>query len=121
MQFEVVAVEPDVYQDWVQRMSQPAAEPQTAQAQAGAEAFMNSSCAACHTIAGTPADGQAGPDLTHFASRERLGAGAAPNDRGHLGGWVVNSQALKPGNPMPPVEINADDLSNLLTYLESLE
>jgi cytochrome c oxidase subunit 2 len=121
MQFEVVAVEPDAYQDWVQRMSQPAPAPQTAEEQAGYEAFMNSSCAACHTIAGTAADGTEGPDLTHFAARERLGAGAAPNDRGHLGGWVVNSQALKPGNPMPPVEINPADLSDLLTYLESLE
>ena len=50
-----------------------------------------------------------------------LGAGAAPNDRGHLGGWVVNSQGIKPGNRMPPVEVDAEDLPDLLTYLQSLE
>jgi cytochrome c oxidase subunit 2 len=82
---------------------------------------MTSSCAACHAIRGTPADGQLGPALTHFARRQELGAGAAPNDRGHLGGWVVNSQSLKPGNLMPPVEVDARQLPELLTYLESLE
>jgi cytochrome c oxidase subunit 2 len=121
MQFEVVAVDPEDYQHWLEHMVQPAAEPASAAEQAGFDTFMRSSCAACHTIRGTPAEGDEGPDLTHFASRERLGAGAAPNDRGHLGGWVVNSQALKPGNPMPPIEIEAGQLSNLLTYLESLE
>lgn len=121
MQFEVVAVEPDTYQEWLEGMAQPAAEPNTAAEQAGYDTFMTSSCASCHVIDGTPADGQAGPALTHFAARERLGAGAAPNDRGHLAGWVVNSQALKPGNPMPPIEIEASELSDLLTYLESLE
>lgn len=121
MRFEVVAVEPGEYQDWTRRMAQPAAAPQTAAQRAGAEAFQQYSCAACHAIRGTDADAKIGPALTHFASRRWLGAGAAPNDRGHLGGWVVNSQALKPGNAMPPVEIDGDDLSNLLIYLESLE
>ncbi len=65
--------------------------------------------------------GQIGPPLTPFARRELLGAGAAPNDRGHLGGWVVNAQNLKPGNHMPPVEVEAADLPDLLAYLESLE
>jgi cytochrome c oxidase subunit 2 len=34
---------------------------------------------------------------------------------------VVNSQALKPGNRMPPVEVPADQLPDLVTYLQSLE
>ena len=121
MRFEVFAVPPDEYTAWLERMSQPAAEPQTAAEQAGFDAFMGSSCASCHTIRGTPADGREGPELTHFAARRLLGAGAAPNDRGHLSGWVVNAQNLKPGNPMPPVEINAAGLPDLVTYLESLE
>ena len=121
MRFNVVAVPPEEYQDWLDRMAEPAAEPQTTAEVAGYETFMSASCIGCHAIRGTPADGQVGPALTHFASREWLGAGAAPNDRGHLGGWVVNAQSLKPGNEMPPVEIEAERLSDLLTYLESLE
>lgn len=121
MQFAVVAVPPDEYRGWTEHMAGPATQPVTAAQQAGYETFMTSSCAACHAVAGTPADGQVGPDLTHFAQRERLGAGAAPNDRGHLGGWVVNSQGIKPGNLMPPVEIDGRDLSHLLDYLETLE
>jgi cytochrome c oxidase subunit 2 len=121
MRFQVVAVAPDDYRAWLDRMAEPAAEPRTAVEMAGYDTFMTSSCAACHTIRGTPADGQVGPPLTHFGSREWLGAGAAPNDRGHLGGWVVNSQGIKPGNPMPPVAVDAEDLDSLLTYLQSLQ
>jgi len=121
MRFEVVAVPPAEYQQWLDDMLEPAAEPRTASQQRGYDTFMSSSCAACHAIRGTPADGQLGPALTHFASRRWLGSGAAPNDRGHLGGWVVNPQSIKPGSTMPPVEIAAEDLPALLDYLESLE
>ncbi|MDP8977137.1 MAG: cytochrome c oxidase subunit II [Actinomycetota bacterium] len=121
MRFEVVAVPAVEYDAWLARMARPAPAPDTPEERAGHAAFMTSSCAACHTVRGTPADGRLGPELTHFARRERLGAGVAPNERGHLGGWVVDSQTLKPGNLMPPVEVDARRLPELLTYLESLE
>ncbi|MGH3665027.1 MAG: cytochrome c oxidase subunit II, partial [Egibacteraceae bacterium] len=72
-------------------------------------------------VRGSDADGQLGPDLTHFASRRTIGAGAVPNNRGHLGGWVVDAQSLKPGSLMPPVAVEAGSLTDLLTYLEGLE
>jgi cytochrome c oxidase subunit 2 len=50
-----------------------------------------------------------------------IGAGAVPNTRGHLAGWVIDSQSIKPGNKMPPVYMNADDLAAMLAYLESLD
>ena len=62
-----------------------------------------------------------GPDLTHLASRKTLGAGAIANTRGNLAGWIIDSQAIKPGNRMPPVYLEGDDLQALLTYLESLQ
>jgi cytochrome c oxidase subunit 2 len=120
MRFAVVAVPPPEYEAWLARMAQPAARPDTPSELAGYEAFMTN-CAGCHAIRGTPADSRVGPDLTHFAQRVELGAGAAPNDRGHLGGWIANSQSLKPGNPMPPIPVDAAALNDLLTYLESLE
>ena len=74
----------------------------------------------CHTVRGTNASGTLGPDLTHLASRISLGAGAVPNTRGNLAGWIVNSQAIKPGNRMPPMYMDGPELQALLTYLETL-
>src|SRR5690606_34025701 len=66
----------------------------------GQSLFQSAGCAACHRIAGTPANGLAGPDLTHVGSRRTLGAGILPNNRGTMMGWIGNSQAIKPGNRM---------------------
>lgn len=121
MDFVVVAHQPGEFDDWVDRTSQPALEPDTAAQKRGREVFMDVGCAGCHTIRGTPASGQVGPDLTHFGSRRTIGAGAAPNTRGHLGGWVTDAQSIKPGNLMPPQDIPGEKLPDLLDYLESLE
>lgn len=87
----------------------------------GRDVFMSSSCVYCHTIAGTEARGELGPDLTHLASRQTLGAGILPNTRGNLAGWLLDPQAIKPGNAMPGTDLSGEDLEALLTYLESLE
>jgi cytochrome c oxidase subunit II len=86
----------------------------------GAQQFETAGCAACHRIAGTGANGLAGPDLTHVGSRRTLGAGILPNNRGTLMGWVGNSQAIKPNNRMPPYTVlSAEQLTELATYLEA--
>jgi cytochrome c oxidase subunit 2 len=86
----------------------------------GEQLFVTAGCAACHRIAGTGANGIAGPDLSHVGSRRTLGAGILPNNRGTLMGWIGNSQAIKPGNRMPPYSmLPADDLRALAAYLEA--
>ena len=86
----------------------------------GAQLFESTGCAACHRIAGTGANGLAGPDLTHVGSRRTLGAGVLPNNRGTLMGWIGNSQAIKPNNRMPPYTVlSAEQLAQLATYLEA--
>lgn len=87
----------------------------------GREVFMSSSCVYCHTIGGTEAQGTDGPDLTHLASRQTLGAGTLPNNPGNLAAWVVDPQAIKPGNEMPGTDLAGEELLALLAYLESLE
>src|SRR3546814_14853244 len=77
----------------------------TAKAQRGARLFVSAGCAACHRIQGTIANGFAGPDLSHIGSRRTLGAGILPKNRGTMIGWVANSQAIKPGNRMPPTTL----------------
>jgi len=86
----------------------------------GAELFQRTGCAACHRIAGTKANGTAGPDLTHVGTRRSLGAGILPNNRGTLMGWIGDSQAIKPGNRMPPYKmLSAAELEAIASYLEA--
>ena len=47
-------------------------------------------------------------------------AGTLPNLRGHLAGWILNPQSIKPGTFMPPTPLASDELQALLAYLESL-
>jgi cytochrome c oxidase subunit II len=121
MAFLVVAQPTDEFQAWARTQAADAATPADATQTRGRQVFEGASCATCHTIRGTTATGHIGPDLTHLASRQELAAGAIPNTRGYLGGWISNSQAVKPGNKMPPQQLPPEDLQALLTYLGSLK
>jgi cytochrome c oxidase subunit 2 len=86
----------------------------------GKEVFMNSTCVMCHAIRGTDAGATTGPDLTHLASRGTIAAGTLPNTRGHLGGWIIDPQSIKPGTKMPANSLDPGELQALLSYLEIL-
>jgi cytochrome c oxidase subunit II len=117
----VIAEPENRFQAWMNRQLQPAIEPNDPDKLKGRQVFMNHACIFCHTIAGTPAAGSVGPDLTHLASRLTIAAGTLPNTKGNLGGWIADPQNIKPGNHMATVEINPQDLQPLLDYLESLQ
>jgi cytochrome c1 len=118
----MVAKPPTELADWLSQQAQPATVPSEAMAERGFQVFMEANCDECHVIQGTEADGELGPDLTHFADRLTLGAGAARNSRGNLAGWIVNPHGLKPGNLMPAAaDISGEDLQALLAYLETLQ
>lgn len=88
----------------------------------GLALFLSSGCAACHTIRGTPANGLAGPDLTHVGSRQRLGAGILPNNPGTMAGWIADAQAIKPANRMPAYhQFSGAELRALSDYMVSLK
>ena len=120
MGFDVVAEPKSDFDSWLADQGSDAATPTSSLASRGMDVFTSTTCATCHTIRGTSADGDVGPDLTHVGSRARLAAGAIPNDRGHLAGWIGNSQTVKPGNRMPPQHLSPDDLQAVVTYLEGL-
>lgn len=120
MGFTVVARPPAEHAALMARRTQVASPALSAEAERGAQLFASTGCAACHRIAGTGANGIAGPDLTHVGSRQSLGAGILPNNRGTLMGWIANAQAIKPGNRMPAYSmLSADDLRALAVYLEA--
>lgn len=120
MALMVVVHSPEEYRAWAARQLAPAAAPAGTVQQVGQQVFLTRGCVLCHAVRGTPANADAGPDLTHLASRLTLAAGTLPNTRGHLAGWISNPQVVKPGNRMPRVPLDSEELQSLLAYLESL-
>ena len=73
-------------------------------------------------IRGTPANGLAGPDLTHVGSRRTRGAGILPNNPGTMAGWIADAQAIKPANRMPAYhQFSGEELRALSDYMVSLK
>ena len=85
----------------------------------GQQVFLSSACVYCHTVQGTPARGDVGPDLTHLASQHaRRG-----RDREHArqpGRLDRDPQTIKPGALMPALTMDGTELQALVAYLESL-
>ena len=120
MAFLVVAHPQAEYDAWYEAQLRASLPPTTPEAIAGQRVFLEKPCALCHTVRGTLALAEVGPDLTHVASRRQLAAGALKNSRGDLGGWIANPQGIKPGSHMPNVDLSAHELRSLLAYLETL-
>jgi cytochrome c oxidase subunit II len=122
MAFLVIAQNASDYQAWLDAQTQPGVEPRVGSLeQQGQQAFLGSACVYCHTIRGTNASGRVGPDLTHLGSRRTIASGILPNNPGNLAGWMINSQSIKPGNHMPPMDLNGDQVQALLAYLATLK
>jgi cytochrome c oxidase subunit II len=119
MAFSVVAHPAAAFQAWLQQQ-RLAAVPPSASTQRGHDVFMSNTCVTCHAIRGTQAGSRVGPELTHVGSRQTIAAGTLPNTRGHLAGWIADSQSIKPGNRMPPNPLNPSDLQAVLSYVRSL-
>jgi cytochrome c oxidase subunit 2 len=117
-------VDVDSYGDfikWWEHQLQSAPQPTTPLVQAGYNYVTSGACSSCHAIAGTPANGTIGPDLTHLASRRSIAAGSIPMSTGNLYGWVADPQSLKPGNHMPTIGLEPDQLHAVVAYLETLK
>jgi cytochrome c oxidase subunit 2 len=106
---------------WLAAQNAPPPAPATPLQRAGYAYVMNRECGTCHNIAGTVATGTVGPDLTHLMSRRSIAAGTLPMGRAGLYAWVADPQGVKPGNNMPYVGLNADELHAVTAYLETLK
>jgi cytochrome c oxidase subunit 2 len=121
MAFDVTVDSAADFRRWMARQAQPAPAPATPQAIAGYQFFMNRQCSSCHAITGTPAGAGVAPDLTHVASRRTIAAGTLPNGIGPMHAWVADPQGIKPGTSMSYIGLNADELHNVVAYLETLK
>jgi len=119
MRLKVFAQPPADFAAWLEGQRASAPEPTTDATRRGRDVVVTW-CAYCHTVQGTDARGTNGPDLTHLASRTTLAAGTMPNTPGHLAGWIVDPQGVKPGTQMPAVSLDPESLQSLLAYLETL-
>jgi cytochrome c oxidase subunit II len=88
---------------------------------AGARIFADAQCASCHSIRGEYAGSEYGPDLTHLASRQTLGAGTLALDAASLDTWLANPQRHKPGTFMPTVSLPPTQRAALVAYLMTLQ
>jgi len=121
MAFTVVAQSEAEFEHWLNGQRALAQPPTTDHQQRGQQIFLAKPCSVCHTVLGTPAHGHVGPDLTHVASRTSIAARTLTTSHQNLASWIQNSQAVKPGNHMPPHELSADDVDAVVAYLQSLQ
>jgi cytochrome c oxidase subunit 2 len=120
MKMQVVADPPDQFLSWVANQKAPAPAV-TGEAEQGKQAFLASPCVGCHNIQGTDAKGKIGPDLTHFASRAQFAGGSFDTNAENLTNWIINPQALKPGNLMPNLGMTPTVSAQIADYLLSLK
>jgi cytochrome c oxidase subunit 2 len=117
MAFLVIAEAPARFDAWLADQARPSTG---FTGLAGQADFEKESCAGCHTVRGTSADGTVGPDLTHLMSRTTIGALTARNTHDNLAAWVADAQSMKQGALMPPIPLKGSELDDLITYLETL-
>jgi cytochrome c oxidase subunit 2 len=117
MAMEVVATPAAEFEAWAARQVQPARGEGP-----GWELFASSGCGACHTVRGTDANGQIGPDLTHVGARRTLAAGILPNDADTLRRFLRHAGELKPGLRMPDYSrLTPSEIDAIATWLETLQ
>lgn len=114
MAFVVVVHPRDAFAAWLAAEATPAT--------ADATPFRQAGCAACHTIRGVTEQGRIGPDLTHLAARQTIGAGTLPLTPADLRDWLRATEAIKPDVHMPAYAMLPDaELDALVAALMALK
>jgi len=115
MAFPVIVMPPVEFTAWLEGQGAEASN------EASPAAFLANGCGGCHTVRGTEATGTIGPDLTHIASRQTIGAGILPNTPEHLGRFIAATEQIKPGSRMPSFGMLPEtEAAAIVAYLGSL-
>ena len=125
MRMAVIAHTPEDFEAW---LASPAGarrhRPATSRSALGEE-IVGQQCLACHTIVGHPAlpetPARVGPELTHFAQRERFAGYILDNNAENLRAWVADPQEVKPGSQMPDLGLDSEQVDAVVAYLQTLE
>lgn len=121
MRIRVIAQTPVDYHQWLLTQRTVAQKPFGPLADKGQALFMNASCSNCHSIQGTQANGLAGPNLTHFASRQTMLSGMMDNTPANVEKWLTAPQKIKPGAHMPRFIFGKDSVRAITAYLTQLK
>jgi cytochrome c oxidase subunit 2 len=122
MAFAAVSMEADAFEAWLDKEKGPASLPDSPLAARGQDVFLSVGCGACHSIRGTPASGNMGPDLTHVGGRVTIGAGIMPTDPEAFAEWIAHTEAIKPEVAMPSFShLTEQELAAIAAYLEGLD
>lgn len=135
MNFDVVVMPIDEFDRWLNEQSKPqrsesrqqirGSQPQavfTGEHFTGEQLFQQHGCGACHQVRGSAADGDVGPDLTHFGSRSSIAAGVLPNTTPNLVRWITQTHQVKPGVEMPAFgSLSQHEAERIALYLGELE
>lgn len=124
MRFQVNAMAADQFNQWMN--SQVSAS--NASGGGGGETdlvaqgkqIVETVCSACHTVAGTSANGTVGPELSHFTTIPTI-AGVLENNKENLRKWLENPPAVKPGTAMPNLNLSQEQIDALVAYLYTLK
>ena len=120
----LVIVEPEPqWNQWLAGQAAQARTPTTPSALRGREVLLGNACIGCHAISGTTAQGRTAPDLSHFGTRNTLGANRLENTPENVEQWIRNPAAFKPGAKMPAWagQIPDEDIRAIVDYLHSLK
>lgn len=132
MRFRVIAEPRPQFDAWLLAQAAPAVVPVDPLALEGKALFEGQAqCFACHTVAGSSRSrGTRGPNLSHFASRQRIAADILENTQENLRRWLTDPEKVKPGNRMarealvftdPERRLTESQISALVAYLRTLE
>ncbi|CAN5257553.1 cytochrome c oxidase subunit II [soil metagenome] len=122
MAFDVVVMEQPEFDAWLRNQAQPAEPPSDSVGERGMALFLDNGCGACHRIAGTPANGVIGPDLTHVGSRRSIGAATLPASVEGFARWIGHTDAVKPDVRMPTYDmLTTAQLRAIGRYLSGLQ
>jgi cytochrome c oxidase subunit II len=121
MRDRAIVQSPANFDAWLTAEQQPPVQPTDVVAGEGAQLFQITTCPACHTINGTPAQGKIGPNLTHFASRGTFAGSIFENNADNIRLWLQDPPAVKPGSLMPNYHLTDHQLDVLVAYLQALQ
>lgn len=137
MRTRVMAVTPAEYDQWVADQKEPAPVPEEGTLEwDGLQVYLGKQCTQCHTVdfaendSGiadniVAEDAFAGPNLTHFDSRNVFAGAILPEDgetyEESLKRWLADPPMVKPGSFMPDLALTEEEIDALIAWLGSNE
>ncbi|WP_127587522.1 cytochrome c oxidase subunit II [Paenibacillus koleovorans] len=127
MDFKVKAVTPDEFDRWIAGMKSPTGTASTSALYKEGEEVFKKSCIGCHAIFDTTTKqvvgGKAAPSLVNYGDRFTVAGMLFNREAGDLKAnlktWLVDPQAVKPGNLMPnPMTVPGSKMETTMELTE---